>query len=186
MVGRTALGIVFAMSAIQKLRYPARFLDDVAAYRVLPRVPARAFGIVVIAGETMVAIALLSSTLVGLASLGALALLAAFAAAVTVNLHRGQYVACGCFGDPNEAISGRTLFRLILLIAVTAALWAGTPLASTFMPFQVVAANASVAGGTLLNAILLIALGNWILTAWDLGVLTREIPARATTRPWSG
>lgn len=117
-----ALGAVFAAAVLPKLRDPRAFAETVAAYELVPR---RAAGLVagaVIGVETFLVVAFLTGWAMWLAlPLAALTLLA-FVVAVGLNLRRGRQVACGCFGNRAELISGRSLARLALLLAGCAAL----------------------------------------------------------------
>jgi hypothetical protein len=116
-----ALGGVFLLSAVPKLRRPAEFRATVAGYRVLP---ARAVAVAaggLIAVESFLAFAFLSGWLVVAAvPMGAVAL-ALFGSVTYVNLRRGRDVPCGCFGNAGERISGRSLTRLGLLAAALVA-----------------------------------------------------------------
>lgn len=117
-----SLGLVFAMSAISKLRRPRSFAADVEGYRLLPRAATPAASVVLVAVELALALALLAGTLTQIAIPLALGLLGVFLVAVAVNLRRGRSVACGCFGSATERISGRSVARLVLLGAAGAAL----------------------------------------------------------------
>lgn len=116
------LGLVFALSVVPKLRRPRSFARNVEEYRLLPRRASLAVAVPLIAVELALALALLAGTQTGPALLLVLALLAVFLAAVAVNLRRGRRVACGCFGDRAEPISGRSVARLLVLAAAAGAL----------------------------------------------------------------
>ena len=122
-----ALGAVFLVSVVGKLRRPASFRDLVVQYAILPRFATPAAALV-LAGEAFLASAFLSGRLMGFALALALALIAAFAGATAVNLRRGRKIDCGCFGAGSEEISGRTLARLGVL--AVAALGLSVALAS--------------------------------------------------------
>jgi len=56
------------------------------------------------------------------AALASALTLAAFVAALTRSLARGERFACACFGDDDEQISRRTLARSVALLAIAVAL----------------------------------------------------------------
>lgn len=113
-----ALGIVFLLSALPKLRRPRAFVRSVAAYEILPPGVAQVFALALIPTEVALALAFLTGSLVGVALPLAAAVLLAFLVAVGINLRRGRRVTCGCFGEASEEISPRTTARLLLLLTV--------------------------------------------------------------------
>jgi hypothetical protein len=72
--------------------------------------------------EAFLAVAFLSGWLLEAALPLAVVMLAAFSAATAINLRRGRRVSCGCFGDPDERVSPRSLGRLALLVGGALAL----------------------------------------------------------------
>lgn len=150
------LALVLLASAASKLRSAGalhQFAAVVVSYELLPRAIAVAWSRLVPVIELAIAVILFT----GMASYGALALiplLGSFAVAVAINLIRGRSVACGCFGA-DEAITGRTLARLALLI--TAAL-----VVASIEPLQV---GTSERLGAFFSAVLMIAAGMWLLRA---------------------
>jgi uncharacterized membrane protein YphA (DoxX/SURF4 family) len=116
------LGAVFVASAVPKLRDPRAFGRTVVEYRILPPAPARVAAPALIAVECVLAIGFLAGALPAATLALATVTLLVFAAATAVNLKRGRDVSCGCFGDPTERISARTLVRLGLLLAGVAVL----------------------------------------------------------------
>jgi hypothetical protein len=121
LVAQLALGVVFLAAAAGKLRRPAAFLEGVAEYEILPRPLAYAFGVVVIPVEVFLAVSHLTGWALGLAMPLALFLLLSFAAAVGINLRRDRDLLCHCFDSVHgERISQRSLFQLLLLVAVEA------------------------------------------------------------------
>lgn len=109
------LGVVFLVAAVPKLRHPATFARTVAGYRLVPRhlIPAATAGLIAV--ESFLAIAFLSGWMRAVAIPLAMFILVVFAAGVTINLRRGQRIACGCFGSGEEPISARSLVRLSFL-----------------------------------------------------------------------
>jgi len=118
LVVELAVGVVFLLACLSKLPQPRRFALGVADYEILPRPLALAFGFLLIPLEGFVAIAHLSGWQLGRAVPVGLALLAAFAVAVAVNLRRGRGLPCHCLdGRGDETLSARSLARLGLLLA---------------------------------------------------------------------
>jgi hypothetical protein len=119
---RLALGLVFAVAVVPKLRRPRLFAQRVVEYRVLPAPLARAFGLALLPLEAVLAIALLAGIGLPVALPVASLVLAAFLVAVGVNLGRGRKISCGCLGRDSEEVSLRTAVRLSLLLAASLAL----------------------------------------------------------------
>jgi hypothetical protein len=111
------LGAVFLASAVPKLRHPLAAARMVREYRLVPSAVANAAAYALIAVESFLAVALLLGVLVTIALPVATAMLLAFLAAVGINLRRGRRIPCGCFGNPQEQISTRTVVRLLVLLA---------------------------------------------------------------------
>jgi hypothetical protein len=126
LVLQLALGSVFLVSSLGKLRRPMAFLRGVAEYDVLPTPLAYAFGAVLIPAEALVALALLSGFGAGIALPLATALLLIFGAAVAINLRRHRDMRCHCYGGlGGERLSARSLIQLGLLIAIGLFAWSG-------------------------------------------------------------
>ena len=111
---RIAVGLVLLLSGTGKLRQPAW------------PATARVFGtpgplIPVLPWTELVLGALLVAQIGGpWTALAALALLAAFTAAIAVHLVRGQRVPCGCFGETSaRPVSMVTVSRNLALCALT-------------------------------------------------------------------
>jgi uncharacterized membrane protein YphA (DoxX/SURF4 family) len=119
-----ALGTVFLLSVLPKLRRPEEFRRIVAAYALLPRWAA-VVAPAVIAIEVFLALAFVSGWLVEVAVVVALHVIVGFAFATTVNLRMGRRISCGCFGGSDEQISGRSLVRLGEMALAVAALGGG-------------------------------------------------------------
>ena len=117
-----ALGAVFLLAAVAKLRRPRRFARVVAVQGLVPAAVASPVAWGVVSLETAVASALLTGWLATPAAVVATLLLAAFAATTAVNLRRKRVVPCGCFGSAAEMISARSLVRLGALMGAGAVL----------------------------------------------------------------
>jgi len=97
---RLALGLLFLVALVHKLRSVRAFQQTVAAYRIVPTrlVPGTAMAVVLV--EVLVLVLLVAGDRhrVGLAVAGGLLL--AYAAAIAVNLLRGRdQIDCGCVGS---------------------------------------------------------------------------------------
>jgi hypothetical protein len=94
--------LLFASSALHKLRNLPHFTEVLRAYRLLPGGAVRLAPLVPLA-ELSVAAALLPAVARQPAALAGVTLLCVYAAAIAVNLGRGRTdLACGC-GGPDEA-----------------------------------------------------------------------------------
>lgn len=170
-----ALGLLFALSFLAKLRAPRAFLDGVERYGILPPKAAHAAGAALIATEGFLACAHLSGWLLVPASLLGLATLAVFLAAVGVNLKRRRKVPCFCFDSAGgEEISARTLVRLLLmaageLLVIAGIRTPGTSLHRFILPGRV-ASTVDLLHAVLFAALLLVGAA-WLLRAPDLWAL---------------
>lgn len=120
--GQLALGVVFLLAAVPKVRRPSVFVQAVRGYDLLPRAVVRPVAYALIAVEAFLAVALITGWAVGIAMPVAIASVLVFMVGVGVNLRRGRRVRCGCFGGAGEVLSARTMARLVLLLAGTTAL----------------------------------------------------------------
>jgi len=152
-IGTLILGccaVLFASSALHKLRSPGRFAQVLRAYRLLPEALVSLAPVVPLL-ELCVALALLWPPVRAAGVLLGVALLIAYAAAIALNLRRGRAdLACGC-GGPDEArpiapwMVGRNLL-LAALLAGTLIPWRGRALLAT----DLLTVGAGVAVATLL------------------------------------
>ena len=95
---RILLGGVFLLSALTKLVAPRQFVQDVHAYRMLPRPLASAFAWLLPYFELGAAAWLLSGYQAAWAALAVVGMLVTFMAAVGVAMARGLDLSCACFG----------------------------------------------------------------------------------------
>lgn len=189
LVVQLALGLVFALACLAKLRAPAAFVRGVVGYQVLPRPAALVLGAALIPLEGLLGAALLSGWLAGAALPVAVVLLAGFTAAVAVNLARHREVPCHCLGGgAGEPISRRTLGRLAMLLGGAALLAADR--GQWGLPLTRWTAARVAAGEDLLQALtlaaLLLAAAAWLLQAPELWTLTRPAVAPARRRGRGG
>lgn len=117
-----ALGGVFLLAAVPKLRRPGAFARTVAGHGLLPAALVPAAAAILVLVESFLALALLTGWLRSAALPLAIVTVLVFIAAVGINLRRGRRVPCGCFGTSGEALSARTMARLSLLLLAAALL----------------------------------------------------------------
>jgi hypothetical protein len=180
------LGGVFVLSVAPKLRDPRTFARTVADYRILgPRASLLAAPLV-IAVECALALAFLTGTLTAVALPLAGLTLASFGIAGAINLRRGRDVSCGCFGDPSEQVSARTLVRLgVLLAAVTALALAFATGAASETTLAELTATESPAGYLIDVVGIALVLGFaavWALEAENVGKALRSMGRRPSSR----
>lgn len=115
-----AIGFVFLVAAVSKLRRPRSFSGLIRDYNIVPSAVVVPTSTLIVAVEFFLAVALVTGAVLPVALPLAVATLVVFAVAVSVNLRRGRLVRCGCFGDDDERISGRSVARLgeMLLAAI--------------------------------------------------------------------
>jgi len=110
-----AVGFVFLMAAVSKLREPSAFVRTVDEYQLFSALITRIAAFALIGIESFLALSFLSGWLRSVGLPLGIVTLAAFSLVVAVNLRRGRRVPCGCFGARSEQISRRALSRVLLL-----------------------------------------------------------------------
>jgi hypothetical protein len=149
---RALVTLLLGGAALAKLRDARGFAAAVAGYRLLPARLAAPAAAAFVAAELVLAAALWTP-LRAEASLGAAALLALYAAAITVNLARGRReIDCGCGGPlGRQALSEGLVLRNLL--------WAGAALACALPEapralawLDLVTLGAAVSAGAALHA----------------------------------
>jgi len=125
-LARLLLAAVFTVAGVAKLRDPAGTRQGVKNFGV-PASLAAPVGVLLPITEIVVAIALVLRGTAWWGALGALMLLAAFIAAIAVNLARGNKPDCHCFGQVHSTPVGwSTLVRNGVLAAAAAFIvWQG-------------------------------------------------------------
>jgi hypothetical protein len=133
-VALTACAIFFtllwALSALHKLRNFSEYSEQLRDYQVLPQTLAPAAAPLLLAVEAVTALAWLSEAARPLASLLGAALLAAYGAAMAFNLARGRgSIDCGC-GGAGQLIRWALVARNAVLAALSLApVWAAQTVA---------------------------------------------------------
>lgn len=130
---RFLVGGTFAYASFDKILHPEAFAQAVYNYRLLPLWLLHPFALVLPWLELVTGVALVA----GRARRGAAALvcvlLVMFMAAITVALHRGIDISCGCFHTTGgHAIGLSLLFRDLALLAGAAVLLATRRLRRSF------------------------------------------------------
>ncbi len=116
------LAAYWCTAALSKLREPQRFMQAIAAYRLLPQSVVRPAAALLPLFELLLAIFWLLAPVRDIAALASAALLLLFAVAIAINLARGRsHIDCGCSMKRKQSIS----WWLVLRIAVLALLCLG-------------------------------------------------------------
>lgn len=112
-----AFALLFALSAMHKLRSVSRFEAVLDSYRLVPQSILAVVAMVVPIMELALAIGLLIPQLRIAAALAASSLLLAYAIAMAVNILRGNVLLdCGCsFGSARQGVSWGLVWRNLLL-----------------------------------------------------------------------
>jgi len=180
LVIQLAVGCVFLISTVSKLRRPAAFQIGVAEYRILPASVVPAFAFVLIGLEAFVAITHLGGWGLTFAAPVGVGLLLTFAAAVTINLVRNRDLACHCLGG-GDRISPRSLVQLALLVAGEVLVWSGARIAAPTTTQQV-----ATPGDLLLAlvwAFVVLVVGLWLLRADEVVQLFRSRGCKTCAAP---
>ena len=169
-----SIGTVFALAAILKLPYLPQTAAVVRRYEIVPEVLSSSVAVLIVLMELALSISHITGWgLVVLAPAGIL-LLISFTLAVGVNLARGSYIECGCFGASSETISPRSMVRLATLLlvegVVTRHAWSFSPALNTPPPEATLAPLAVWIVGV--AAVLMC--GMWCFAAQELLYLLRE------------
>jgi hypothetical protein len=168
-----AISMLCARAALTKWRDMRAFRQGVEAYALLPSSLTAPIALFVAIAETCVSVAHLwgRTALVG-ACVGA-ALFTIFLVVTSMKLWEGDVVACHCgLGGADEAISGRTIRRLVLLLAAELIIVTG----ALDLPFMGDVLISDGIGNGLLSiatALLLIEVGAWFVSgdgAWRVSV----------------
>jgi uncharacterized membrane protein YphA (DoxX/SURF4 family) len=119
-MARMVLGVIFLLSGYNKLRDLDGLSFGILRYQILP--PrfawswARPLAYLLTFTELGLSVLLLTGTLVYGAAVASVVLLACFAWAVGLNLHRGRPIPCNCLTtSPEERIGPMTMARLAVL-----------------------------------------------------------------------
>lgn len=175
LVVQLAIGMVFLFSTPGKLMDLKGFARGLGEYRIVPESLVAFVAMTVIVAEIFLAVSHLTGWLLRIAVPVGLVILLIFSMAVAVNLKRGQELRCYCFGaSDREMISGRTLARLLLLLAGEVILITD---ANLFTANRIIRLDGidSVAHFSLALfwAAFLLVVGGWLLNAGDAAKILR-------------
>ena len=115
---------LFLFSGAAKLRAVRRFRDQIAAFGVVPWRVAPVLAVSIPLAELAVGAALLMRVQPAASLAAALALLALFTGFIAWVLASKRKAACFCFGEEDGEISGLTLARNVILLALAAGAFA--------------------------------------------------------------
>jgi Methylamine utilisation protein MauE len=116
---RIATGLLFAVSAIGKLRDFAAFRASVAGFELLPRAWSPIAARVLLGAEVGVVLLLaVGGPLLPVGFWLAALVLLGFSAALVAVLRRGLRVTCNCFGPTTRHVSYYDVIRNLVLLAV--------------------------------------------------------------------
>jgi len=106
---RCAIGFVFALSSLSKVRNFSRYIDTVRIFRLIPETFVGWAARVILALEILVVVSLFVSQVVGfwLASV----LLLVFSIALASTIVRNIKTSCNCFGTGDRPISALDILR---------------------------------------------------------------------------
>ncbi len=118
---RIGLGVIFILAGWDKIRHPAAFAEAIQNYMLLPRGMVHPAAILLPWVEAVCGLLLIAGRL----TLGSVVvvngLMAAFTAALAINLIRGVDVARGCFSVADESGGGSQAWYLVRDLAILAA-----------------------------------------------------------------
>jgi hypothetical protein len=169
LVVQLALGIIFLLSSAGKLWDRGHFARGLAAYQILPRSWVNPASFLVIALESLLAVAHLTGYLLGIVVPVGLGLLGSFAIAVGLNLKRGRALPCYCFGGSGDTISGATVARLVLMAS------GEFFLLKAHRPIYTSRVAVPDLGLALFWAAVVLVIGLWLFAWRDLGRLLRPV-----------
>ncbi|MEN6521338.1 MAG: MauE/DoxX family redox-associated membrane protein [Armatimonadota bacterium] len=120
-VCRFALAIVFIWAAAGKIANPAKFADNVAAFKMIPVTSVNVFAIILPWVEMLVGLALLSGVMLRSAAMLSMLLNLVFLFAVGSAMARGLDIECGCFtlSKEHDRVGWSLIARDILFIILS-------------------------------------------------------------------
>lgn len=118
---RLVLGLIFLSSGILKLTNFKWFASAVDNYRILPTFLITPASLILVIGEVIGGLGILTGTFLQVSSYMILSLLIVFVIAISINLFRKRSIQCGCGGlIGNRKISKNIIIRnLVFCVAVS-------------------------------------------------------------------
>jgi putative oxidoreductase len=133
LIARLALGALFVVAGILKLRDASAFATDIANYQLFPQMAALVAAVLpwteIVAGVVLLVHPV--ATWRRAAALCIAAMMVVFTAAAGTAVARGLDVSCGCFGSESSPLTAWTLVRDVLLLAAAVALVVVSPAVPT-------------------------------------------------------
>ncbi|QBD80546.1 hypothetical protein EPA93_33080 [Ktedonosporobacter rubrisoli] len=109
---RMAVGLLFLISFLGKMREPAKFRQTITDFRILPVGLSQMAAFLFLGAELVTVLCMLLGDVLLLPGfLLASLLLLVFSGALAIVLMRGQRTACNCFGNNTKPIELTDLFR---------------------------------------------------------------------------
>ena len=117
-ITRIAIGVVFILSGVGKLRSPYIFLANIYEYQLVGPEQGLAVAALLPWFEILIGICLVSGFMVGGALLGVILSCLVFVAAQMSVIERGLAINCGCFGGEGKTMVGVISILRTLTIAL--------------------------------------------------------------------
>jgi len=113
---RVAIGCVFLLGSIPKLRQPYDFLSSIYNYELVGPKLGMFIAMTLPWVEILIGICLIGGIFIGGALLASAGMATVFTIALSSVLYRGLEISCGCFGTNAEIISFFTVIRPFLIL----------------------------------------------------------------------
>ena len=115
---RFVLGLAFIVSSIDKIINPAKFLEIINNYNMIPTFITPVVAIVLPWIEFICGLFLLLGILLNSAAVLIIFLLIGFIFGISVNIYRGADIECGCFGllFKGDSIGLHTIIRDLIMM----------------------------------------------------------------------
>ena len=120
---RLALGCMFLISSLPKIRQPYDFLGEVYGYELVGPKLGMFVAMILPWAELLVGICLLGSIFIGGALLVSIAMGAMFTFVISWAIYHDLGISCGCFGGGSSQIGYSTLLRAVLILCFSLAVY---------------------------------------------------------------
>ena len=115
---RLYLGGLFVYASLYKINYTAEFAETIAGYQMVPYWGVNLLAVILPWIELISGILLVIGIRTRTASAVVGFLLVLFTLGIVTNLLRGSQISCGCFQSTDDPISGWTVFRDLVWLAM--------------------------------------------------------------------
>lgn len=116
---RLAIGCMFLISALPKIRQPYDFLGDVYGYEIVGPKLGMFVAMTMPWAELLVGICLLGSIFIGGALLISAGMGVMFTFVLSWAVYRGLDISCGCFGAGTSQIGYGTIIRAVVITVLS-------------------------------------------------------------------